>query len=349
MSRHCAAGLVAAVLAASPLRARADTFTFPFTYANSTFSVNLLFVDAQGNAHVLTGTIDPGFSGNFLITSSAAAALGLPVGDPATGSAVGGPVPLNRTNIPAANAGSIMGASASGPFNPKIQGAGKIIDMIVGAEDVLIGNKFLVESDPAGLGSEDLNAALGQGTLKNHAQALGLSNLSPSTQLQVVPIGAFNDDPFGQAFAVSTAVSFNAVTTAAPSVLSTGVSTTLLSSSLAASLGLTTSGATVTVTNELGTFTVPAATVGLTVFPELGGMAMTVGVLPDALNPDGINVLGNDVLSAFSETRINAATGTLSVTATPEPGALLTTGAGALGVALIRRRIHRGVRAGTAV
>jgi hypothetical protein len=45
---------------------------------------------------------------------------------------------------------------------------------------------------------------------------------------------------------------------------------------------------------EIETFSVPSAEISLNLFPGSGFQALQVGVLPDSINPMGINVLGSD-------------------------------------------------------
>lgn len=107
-------------------------------------------------------------------------------------------------------------------------------------------------------------------------------------------------------------------------LIKSGSDTTLLSESTAAALGIGSGGQTATELN-FDVFNVPTADVGVSIFDGADAefFKMTVGIVPDSLNPFGLNVVGSDLLEHFFYWEMDVAagqTGGFFRAAIPEPG-----------------------------
>jgi len=318
----------------------ADSVTFPVKVEKRQLLVDVNFKDKDGKPITLVGKIDNGNNDNVGLTSDAASKLGLATGDDKAAGAVGGNTTVKPTTIPASNAGTISGSTV-GTFNVSAQGGGFVASRFADPNvQVLLGHDFL-NPDPAGKGAYQVNEAKGTMTVYNHEQALKLAALNFVTLSVAVAQGTFNPDTNGAAYAINSNVTFGSHTISSPFVISSGVDATLISSNLASMLGITPSGPSMDVSGAVNTFSVPSAQVTLGIFPGLASQAVEVGILPNDLNPTGINVLGSNFLGQFSEFQLNEAALTFSATAIPEPTTMLLVASGFLGLARSRVRTKR--------
>lgn len=316
--------------------AHANKVTFPVTINKA----NQAIVQLKVNGMVIKALLDTGFNDRIIFGMKAAAALKLPDNGMAPGAnGIGGAAATNNTKVPAGS--SIVGAMGMAAVAP-VDGAGFFFpNMNFGNFDAIVGATFLNTSDATG--AFVLNAAKGTGTIYDKAQAAKLALLPLNTPTTAVATGSL-DIP-GQGMPPSATVSLvnGAHSASAPFILSTGVSDTLISQTVANSLGPLTVGPSETVTSELGSFTVSTAILQLGVFSQQSPSTMTVGILPDSLNPDNINVIGMDFYSHYSELIWNGANSTFSAMGVPEPGtwSIFLVGFGVLGLHFRQRRAHQ--------
>jgi predicted aspartyl protease len=322
--------------------AHGDTIKFPIKSLNNGLPVITITInDKNGKPITVEGLVDTGSTGNFIMNANTAATLGLTAGTTGSGNGIGGSTSNSTTSIPASNAGTIQGATSSGTFSLSVQGTGNIVPAApggLGDNAVLLGTKFL---NPSGGGATLINWATKYITVYNSAQAAKLASLNFNTSMTVVAAGTFNPDTSGFAYAVNADVTFGPTSAASPFVISTGVSQTLISSALASSLGIVPSGPTLGFTSELGTFNVPSSVVAMELFPLQGFQTLDVGILPNSLDPNGINVLGANFLESYGSILLNGATMTFSATPAPEPVSLLFLGPSLVGIAAIRRKFKK--------
>lgn len=316
--------------------AHANKVTFPVTVNKA----NQTIVQLKVNGMVIKALLDTGFNDRIIFGMKAAAALKLPDNGMApAANGIGGAAATNNTKVPAGS--SIVGAMGMAAVAP-VDGAGFFFpNMNFANFDAIVGATFLNTSDATG--AFVLNAAKGTGTIYDKAQAAKLALLPLNTPTTAVATGSL-DIP-GQGTPPSATVSLvnGAHLASAPFILSTGVSDTLISQSVANSLGPLTVGPLETVTSELGSFTVSTAILQVGVFSQQSPSTMTVGILPDSLNPGNINVIGMDFYSHYSELIWNGANSTFSAMRVPEPGtwSIFLVGFGVLGLHFRQRRAHQ--------
>ena len=325
------ASSVLAVAGGMATNAQANKVTFPVTINANKQAIAQLKI----NGMTINALLDTGAGARIVFGMKAAMALGLPNGG-AAGNAggVGGAAALNKTTVPAGS--TIVGAMGMAAVAP-VDGAGfSFANMNFNGFDAILGADFLNTTDANG--AFILNAAKGTGTIFDKAQAAALAALPLNTPTTAVATGSI-DTPAGGTPPSATVGLINGPNSAsAPFVLSTGLNDTLISQSLANSLGPLTAGPTETVMSDLGSFSVSTAILKLDVFPQEGPLTMIVGILPNSLNPDNVNVLGMDFYDKFPELIWNGATSTFS--AAPEPGTwpIIIVGFGVLGWHLRRGR-----------
>jgi hypothetical protein len=326
---------VIAVAGGMASSAQANKVTFPVTINAKNQPIAQLMI----NGMKVNALLDTGANGGLVFGMKAAAALGLPnQGAAGNAGGVGGAAALDKTTVPAGS--TIVGAMGVAAVAPVAGPALSFTNMNFAGFDVIAGADFLNTSDANG--AFVLNAAKGTGTIFDKAQAAALAALPLNTPTTAVATGSLNVPGGGTPPTATVGVLNGSTLASAPFVLSTGLNDTLISQSLADSLGTLTAGPTEIVMSDLGTFTVSTAILDLNVFSQQGPVMMTVGILPDSLNPDNINVLGMDFYDKFSELIWNGATSTFSAAVVPEPGAwsIIILGVGMLGWRLRRGRMH---------
>ncbi len=325
---------VVAVASGMTSSAQANKVTFPVTINANKQAIAQLKI----NGMTINALLDTGAGTRIVFGMKAAMALGLPNGG-AAGNAggVGGAAALNKTTVPAGS--TIVGAMGMAAVAP-VDGAGlSFANMNFGNFDAILGADFLNTSDANG--AFVLNAAKGTGTIFDKAQAAALAALPLNTPTTALASGSMDTPDGGTPPSATVGVINGPNLASAPFVLSTGLNDTLISQSLASSLGPLTAGPSETVMSDFGSFSVPTAILKLDVFPQEGPVTMTVGILPNSLNPDNVNVLGMDFYDQFPELIWNGATSTFS--AAPEPGtwSIFLIGFGVLGWHLRERRARR--------
>jgi hypothetical protein len=314
--------------------AQANKVTFPVMINAKKQPIAQLMINGM-KVNVL---LDTGFNDRILFGMKSAAALGLP-NNGAAGNAngVGGAAAVDKTTVPAGS--TIVGAMGMAGVAP-VPGAGfSNAKMDFNGFDAIVGADFLNTSDANG--AFVLNAAKGTGTIFDKAQAAALAALPFNTPTTAVATGSLDVPVGGTPPSATVGVINGANSASAAFVLSTGLNDTLISESLASNLGMLTSGPSETVVSDLGSFSVQTAILKLDVFSQEGPVTMTVGILPDSLNPGNVNVLGMDFYDQFPELIWNGETSTFS--AAPEPGtwAVVLLGFGVLGWNLRQRRASR--------
>jgi hypothetical protein len=304
----------------------ADTITIPGTVVRTPGLGPQVFVkinmkNAAGNPVTINSVlVDTGDNDGITFGAGDAKTAGLAAGAATPVAGNGGEAVANDTNIPAAQAGSFDGEKDSNShFTAPVTGAAHIDP---GSNQTTVGTSYF-NTDPAGSGAVFINYATGTVIIYNHIQALAIELENAfRTQMIVVPDGTFDIDSIGSAYAVNVDVSNDATSTIAPFVIASGETTTLISADLASSLGASCTGPNITDTTQLGTFTIPTATLSLNVFAAQGSVPLQVGCLPNSLNPNHINTLGSDFLGTFDDIGLNEATLTFSATPVPEPSTL---------------------------
>jgi hypothetical protein len=233
-------------------------------------------------------------------------------------------VKVNKTTVPD---GTIVGAEGKADV-VSIKGAGVFLPEVNPPFGAIVGAPFLRTDDKNG--AFLLNSATGKATIYDKAQAEKLTALPFNTPATAVASGSLVVPDGGTTLSATVDIINGTTSASASFILSTGVSDTLISSTVAAALGTLTPGPSESVTTELGTITVPTALLSVDVFPQQDPTTLNIGILPDSLNPNNVNVLGMDFLGAYPVLLLNAATSTIS--AVPEPATWFLWTAGLLAV-----------------
>jgi len=300
--------------------------------------IKLKINDNNGNPLDVNALVDPGDNGRLDFSAGDGARLGLPRLGDGTVEGAGGEATQTDSFVNGGRNGHVTGETDESPnFKTDVTGSATI-----GTGDTTtVGTQFF-DSDPAGPGEVDLDYNNGIVTIYNHDQALAHS-LQKLLQIELLksPLGDYDSDPNGSAYAVNLKVGSGSFFASSPFVISPGVGRTLISPGFAASLGLTCSGPSETFTSELGRFTVPTANVSLTLFSAQGSQAFQVGCLSRAQDPLNANFLGSDFLSQYNSIYISGATSTFAASVVPEPATLPLVGGCFLALAMMQIRRRR--------
>jgi hypothetical protein len=330
VSAACARWLtLTACIALWPAVGRATVITIPFTIVNNAPVIQIVIGTTTINA-----VVDTGFNDRLMVSNAIATALALPNQGAVGGRGVGGALAAMNTTLPAGTVTGIGGQTAN--FSLPVAGPGVISPTL--PVNALVGVDFF-NTDPAGRGSVNVNFATTTISVRDNAQARAQAALNLSTDLQLATAGSIFVPSGTVAYATNASVAFGTNLLTESLVLSPEVTSTLISSETAAALGIPTTGMTETFMSALGTFTVPSAMVNLDLFPSQGPLSIMVGILPDNLDPDHINVVGADVLTRYSELEFNVPNGTFSATTVPEPGGFQLV---IIGIGIILSARHRG-------
>ena len=320
--------LIAIVL---PVNARADKITFPFTIDEKT---KLPIFTLKVGDNTVTAMADTGNSARIVFGKDAAATLKLPDQGNAMGTGIGS-AEAKKTTVPD---GSIMGAVGEAKVAP-VKGDGFYFKDLNPPFGAVVGAQFLRTDDKNG--AFLLNSATGKATIYDKAQAEKLTALPLNAPTTAIASGSLVFPDTGTTLSVVADINNGATSLSSPFILSTGVSNTLISSVVAAELGISMSGPPENVTTELGTITVPTAHLSVNVFSQQDPVTLNIGILPDAINPGGVNVLGMDFFNTYPALIWNAATSTFSAAVVPELDTYVLMIAGLVIVGFMARRNNR--------
>jgi hypothetical protein len=319
-SRSLAGALAILAAIVLPVNVHADKITFPFKIDENT---KLPILTLKIGDNTIMAMADTGTNNRIIFGKDAAGALKLP--DQGDTSATGfGTVKGKKTTVPD---GTIVGAEGKADV-VSIKGAGVFLPEVNPPFGAIVGAPFLRTDDKNG--AFLLNSATGKATIYDKAQAEKLTALPFNTPATAVASGSLVVPDGGTTLSATVDIINGTTSASASFILSTGVSDTLISSTVAAALGTLTPGPSESVTTELGTITVPTALLSVDVFPQQDPTTLNIGILPDSLNPNNVNVLGMDFLGAYPVLLLNAATSTIS--AVPEPATWFLWTAGLLAV-----------------
>lgn len=159
--------------------------------------------------------------------------------------------------------------------------------------------------------------------------------------------GSINEQGHAGTYSVVDMSLFSPTNTVTPTfVIDPAFSMSLISVSEASQLGINTSGLPQsTIATSFGDIIVPEATIGFRLFPNVPEKFDTFGIVPDSFNPDGINILGSDILNSFGVYQVDTVDDVLRAgqITSPEPSTLTLLGLGSLSLLVYgwRRRQQR--------